>query len=79
MLFIRRHKYSIPTIYFIQDVIAYTIYGNEVAKKYFYIDPDTGAVSLKKIIAKDTNTKYQVTIVSCSVCACKVFMAKMFL
>ena len=40
--------------------VYYRIVGNEKAQEFFYIDPRTGVVSLKKSIANDNTARYQV-------------------
>ena len=44
-----------------QDVIEYSITGDDIAVNLFYVDPDTGVISLKSSIEDDTNTRYLVS------------------
>ena len=46
---------------YLQDKIYYDIIGDEVAQKFFFIDPRTGVVSLKRTIANEENVRYQVS------------------
>ena len=39
----------------------YSVIGDTTALKYFYIDPVTGEISLKKSIKEDSNTRYSVS------------------
>ena len=39
----------------------YSVIGDTTARKYFYVDPVTGAISLKRSIKEDTNTRYSVS------------------
>jgi protocadherin Fat 4 len=45
-----------------QDTLYYSLIGDEVSQKYFYVDPMTGIVSLKKTITDDTNLQYELLI-----------------
>ena len=44
-----------------QDAIYYTLIGNDKAMEYFYVDPKTGVVSLKKSILRDSTARYDVS------------------
>ncbi len=45
----------------LQDAIYYTLIGNDKAMEYFYVDPKTGVVSLKKSILTDSTARYDVS------------------
>lgn len=38
----------------------YSISGDGVAPQFFYIDPDTGVISLKKLLTLDSSSQYTV-------------------
>ncbi len=44
-----------------QDKMYYSLIGDDKAQDFFYVDPTTGAVSLKKAINQDTSTQYDVS------------------
>ena len=48
--------------------VYYSLTADEKAMEYFYIDPDTGVISLKKTIADDNSPRYQVRSQSNSKC-----------
>jgi hypothetical protein len=47
-------------VLFMQDRMYYSLIGQENALKYFYVDPNSGDISLKRSIAEDTADQYQV-------------------
>ncbi len=56
---------SVGKFYFLkifQDEIFFTLTGNEKAIEFFYVDPTTGVVSLKKSIKDDDTARYEVSI-----------------
>lgn len=44
-----------------QDTIRYSITGDDVAQQFFYINADTGAITLKQLLSQDTTSKYTVS------------------
>ena len=44
-----------------QDVIQYSLTGEEAAKEFFYVDPDTCRVTIKKKLYPGTTTEYTVS------------------
>ena len=44
-----------------QDVIKYTLVGDEVAREFFYINPTTGEVSIKKPLTEGNTATYTVS------------------
>lgn len=46
----------------LQDKIKYSIVGDDTAMRFFYIDADTGVISLKSSIVDDTSTRYMVCV-----------------
>ena len=44
----------------LQDEIKYSITGDDVAMQYFYMNPDTGVVTLNKLLTDGTDRRYNV-------------------
>ena len=44
-----------------QDVIKYSMIGEDSAKEFFYVDPDTCRVTVKKMLYPGTATDYTVS------------------
>ncbi len=47
-----------------QDVIKYTLVGDETAREFFYINPTTGEVSIKKPLSEGSASTYTVSTAS---------------
>ena len=43
-----------------QDVISYSGSGDEEVMQYFHVDPDSGTVTIKKMMYPGTRTNYEV-------------------
>ena len=64
--------YSFVTNFFFhlgQDVIKYSIVSGSDIQRLFYIDPDTGALSLKQSVKSDTQDLYNVSSLTMTHCA----------
>ena len=48
-----------------QDKITYTLVGSESAKAAFYVNPDSGLVSLKKLLTETVDSVFTVSINQC--------------
>jgi len=44
----------------LQDKLIYSITGDALAQQYFYINPTTGVVTLKKLLTEDDSPEYNV-------------------
>ena len=45
-----------------QDRITYTLVGSESAKAAFYVNPDSGLVSLKKLLTETVDSVFTVSV-----------------
>jgi len=43
-----------------QDAIKYSIIGEDPAAEYFYIDPDFGLLTVKKLLSEGDTSQYNV-------------------
>ena len=46
----------------LQDKIKYSLIGDETAQSFFYINPTTGEISLRKSLLSGTATTYTVSV-----------------
>lgn len=47
---------------FLQDIIKYTLVGDAAAREFFYINPTTGEVSIKKPLSEGSAATYTVSV-----------------
>ena len=45
----------------IQDAIKYSIIGENPAPEYFYIDPDAGLITVKRLLTEGETSQYNVS------------------
>ena len=50
-----------------QDKILYRATGREESMKYFHVDPDTGLISIKKLLYPGTTNAFEVRVLMCRV------------
>ena len=43
-----------------QDTLKYTIVGDDIAQQFFYLNADTGLLTLKRLLTEDDSTQYNV-------------------
>ena len=43
-----------------QDAIKYAITGEDSAPQFFYIDPDTGIITVKRLLSEGDSRQYNV-------------------
>jgi len=46
--------------FFKQDVLKYTLLGGDEAKSYFYLNPDSGVITLRKPLKFSSNAQFDV-------------------
>ena len=46
---------------FLQDEIWYTLTGDSVAQQFFYINPNTGVITLKRLLTESDSSQYNVS------------------
>ena len=44
-----------------QDKLYYYITGDDIAQQFFYLDADTGVITLKRLLMDDTSLQYNVS------------------
>ena len=42
----------------------YSIVGDAKARQFFYINPDTGAVTIKRLLSEDKDAEYNVSVIT---------------
>jgi len=50
--------------FFLQDILRYSIYGDDIAQQYFYINPDIGLITLKRLLTEGEESQYNVCNIS---------------
>ena len=48
---------------FYQDQLYYSIVGDDIAQQFFYMDTDTGVITLKRLLTDDTSLQYNVSTI----------------
>jgi hypothetical protein len=43
-----------------QDALKYAITGDDIARQFFYMNPDSGMITVKRLLTQDTTTQYNV-------------------
>ena len=48
-------------IFLLQDTLKYSIIGDDIARQFFYLNADTGLLTLKRLLSEDTSSQYNVS------------------